>query len=114
MLYHIIHVIVTALAVLIAAKVVPGIRVRSFGSALFFALVLGVLSVLLKWILVLLALPLIILTLGLFMFVINAFLFWLADKLVEGVEVDGFGSALLGSMFTSAVTIVAMWLLRFL
>jgi putative membrane protein len=111
MLYHIIHVLVTALAVLLAARVVPGIRVKSFASALFFALVLGVLSVLLKWVLIILALPLIVITLGLFMLVINAFLFWLADKLVEGVEVDGFGSALLGSLFTSVVTVAITWVL---
>jgi putative membrane protein len=48
---------------------------------------------------------------GLFIFVINAFLFWLADKLVDGVEVDGFGSALLGSIVTSLFGVAAHWLL---
>ena len=105
-----IQILVTAVAVLVAARIVPGIRVRSFGSAVVFAIVLGILGVLLKTVLVILALPFIVLTLGLFMFVINGFLFWLADKIVKGIEVDGFGSAILGSIVTSA----ASWLTFFL
>ncbi len=59
---------------------------------------------LLHTVLVILALPFILLTLGLFLLVINGFLFWLADKIVNGVEVDGFGSAVLGSLVTSVVS----------
>jgi putative membrane protein len=103
-MHHLIQILITAIAVLIAARVIPGIRVKSFGSAVFFALVLAIITFLLKTVLVLLALPLIALTLGLFMFVINGFLFWLADKVVDGVEIDGFGSALLGSMVTTAIS----------
>ena len=43
LLHHIIHLLVTAVAVLAAARIVPGIRVRSFGSAVVFAFVLAVL-----------------------------------------------------------------------
>ncbi len=104
LLHHIIHLLVTAVAVLAAARIVPGIRVRSFGSAIVFAFVLAVLNVILGKVLVVLALPFVLLTLGLFLIVINGFLFWLADKIVKGVEVDGFGSALLGSLVTSLVS----------
>lgn len=109
LLHHLIHMLVTAVAVLAAARLVPGIRVKSFGSALFFALVLGLLNVFVGKLLVLLALPFILITLGLFLIVINGFLFWLADKVVDGVEVDGFGSAILGSLVTSVVS----WLIMF-
>ena len=110
LLHHIIHLLVTAVAVLIAARIVPGIRVRSFGSAVVFAFVLAILNVILAKVLIVLALPLVLLTLGLFLIVINGFLFWLADKVVEGVEVDGFGSAILGSLVTS----LAGWAIFFL
>jgi putative membrane protein len=111
MLLHVIHLVITALAVLVAARVVPGIRVKSFGSAVAFAFVLAVLDVLLHKLLIILALPLIVLSFGLFLIVINGFLFWLADKVVAGVEVDGFGSAILGSLFTSLVSWAAMFVL---
>src|SRR5262245_38102149 len=103
MIHHVIQALVTALAVLFAAKVVPGIRVKSFGSALIFAVVLALLNALLRGVLIFLSLPFLILSLGLFMLVINAFLFWLADKIVEGVEVDSFFSCFLGSLITSAI-----------
>jgi putative membrane protein len=111
-MHHIlIQILVTAVAVLLAARIVPGIRVRSFGSAVVFAIVLGILAAVLKTVLVILALPFILVTLGLFMFVINGFLFWLADKIVKGVEVDGFGAAVLGSIVTSAISWLAFYLL---
>jgi putative membrane protein len=111
MLHHLIHLLVTAVAVLIAARIVPGVRVRSFGSAVVFAFVLAVLNVILGKILIVLALPFVLLTLGLFLIVINGFLFWLADKIVKGVECDGFGSALLGSLVTSVVSWGILWAL---
>jgi putative membrane protein len=104
MLHYVIQLLVTAVAVLVAARIVPGIRVKSFGSAVIFALVLSLLNVFLKFILVIVSLPFLLLTLGLFMLIINGFLFWLADKIVDGVEVDGFGACVLGSILTSLVS----------
>lgn len=112
MIYHLIHLLIVAVGLLVAAKVVPGVHVRSFGGAVVFALVLAVLNKLLYGVLVLLSLPLVFVTLGLFLFAINAFLFWLADKLVSGVEVESFGAALLGSVVTSAVSWLGMVLIR--
>jgi len=112
MIHHLISALVTAIGVLVAARIVPGIRVRSFGSAFVFAIILAVLNVLLGKVLVLLALPFVLLTLGLFLLVINGFLFWLADKIVKGVEVDGFGSAILGSLVTSLISWGVFYLLR--
>ena len=83
---HLVHLLIYAVAVLIAARVVPGIRVRSFGSALLFALVFAVLDKLLFTVLLVLSLPMVLLSFGLFVLVINAFLFWLADKVVAGVD----------------------------
>jgi putative membrane protein len=56
----------------------------------------------------------VLITLGLFLIVINGFLFWLADKVVKGVEVDGFGSAILGSLVTSLVSWGIMFVLSHL
>jgi putative membrane protein len=112
MIHYLISALVTSLGVLIAAKIVPGVRVRSFGSAFVFAIILGILNVVLGKVLIVLGLPFIVLTLGLFLLVINGFLFWLADKIVEGVEVDGFGAAILGALVTSLVHWGVFFLLR--
>lgn len=90
--------IVNALALLALPHVVPTIQVAGFGTALLVAVVLGLINALLRPLLVLLTLPVTLLTLGLFIFVINALLFQLAGALVDGFQVGGFWSALLGSV----------------
>ena len=90
-----------AAALLLVAHFYPGVTVRSFGSALFAALVLGLLNALVRPVLVLLTLPVTLLTLGLFLFVINAGMFYLAASLLDGLQVAGFGAALIGSVFYS-------------
>jgi putative membrane protein len=80
--------------------------VRSFGSALTAAFVIGLFNMLLRPVLVLLTLPVTVLTLGLFLFVINALLFWWAASLLNGFYVSGFGAALLGSLIYSVFGVV--------
>jgi putative membrane protein len=111
MLHHLVHLLVYAVAVLLAARLVPGIHVRSFGGAFFFALVLAVLDKLLFKLLVIVSFPAVLLSFGLWLFVINAFLFWLADKVVDGVKLDGFGTALAGSLVTSLINWAITWTL---
>ena len=85
-------------ALLLVAHLYAGVVVTSFTSALIAALVLGLLNTVVRPILVLLTLPVTVLTLGLFLFVINAAMFWAAAWLLEGLAVNGFGAALLGSL----------------
>ena len=106
---HVVHLLVLAVSVLIAARVVPGIRTKGFGSALLFAFAFAVLDKLLFWVLAMVSLPAIIVTFGLFVFAINGFLFWLADKLVGGVEVDGWLSAIMGAFVTSVINMAVLW-----
>jgi putative membrane protein len=75
--------------------------VASFSAALWAAFVLGLLNTLVRPLLVLLTLPVTLLTLGLFLFVINALMFWWAASLLEGLNVAGFGAALIGSLLYS-------------
>ncbi|MBS0447113.1 MAG: phage holin family protein [Proteobacteria bacterium] len=90
-----------AAALLLVANLYPGVEVRSFGSAMLAALVLGLLNTLLRPILVLLTLPVTLLTLGLFLFIINALMFYFAASLLQGFHVAGFGAALIGSLIYS-------------
>ena len=99
--------LVLCVAIMVAAYLFPGIQVSGFGSALVAALVLGFLNAFFRPILILLTLPINVLTLGLFTFVINAFLLMMTSGVTGGLVVDGFGSALLGSLIISVVS----WLL---
>jgi putative membrane protein len=95
-----------ASALLLLAHLYPQVKVTSFTAALWVALVLGLLNTLVRPVLVLLTLPVTLLTLGLFLFVINALMFWAAAWLLDGLEVTGFGAALLGSLLYSVMGLV--------
>lgn len=82
----IVSFVLKALVILVIAKLLPGVRIKGFGSALAVAIVYAILSVALRWFLVFLSLPMIIVTFGFFLLVLNAFLLWMTDKLVDGVE----------------------------
>ena len=95
-----------AAALLLVANIYPGVSVKTFGTAMIAALVLGLLNALLRPILVLLTLPVTLLTLGLFLFVINALMFYFAASMLDGFHVDGFGVALIGSILYSLCGLV--------
>ena len=97
-----IHWIVSVVAILIAAYIVPGVQVTLLG-AIVLAIVLGVFNVFLKPIITVLTLPVTILTLGLFSLVINALLVMLADLLVPDFSIGGFWIAVLFSIVVSVV-----------
>jgi putative membrane protein len=110
MVEFLLHLVLTAGALLIVARVVGGIQVSGFGAALIGALVLGIVNAIVRPIMILLTLPLTILTLGLFLFVINALMLWLVAALVPGFRVRGFGAALLGSLLLTLLNILIDWL----
>lgn len=90
-----------AAALLLVAYLYPGVTIKSFGSAMIAAFVLGLLNTLLRPILVLLTLPVTVITLGLFLFVINALMFYFAASVLDGFYVTGFVAALIGSLLYS-------------
>ena len=90
-----------AAALLLVAYLYPGVTIRSFGSAMIAAFIIGLLNTLLRPLLVLLTLPVTVLTVGLFLFVINALMFYFAAGLLDGFHVDGFIAALIGSLIYS-------------
>lgn len=96
--------IINALALLALPWIIPSVQVASFGTALFVALVLGLINTVLRPLLILLTLPVTLLTLGLFIFVINALLFQLAGYLIDGFNVGGFWPALVGSIVYSVIS----------
>lgn len=111
--------VTNAVALAVAAWLFDGIRFSgpSHGQAeiqhkllplLVVALILGVVTAVIKPVLTLLSLPLVILTIGLFLVVINAFMLqltaWLADKFDVGFHVNGFMTAVGGAIVITIVT----------
>ena len=99
-----IHWIVTAAALFVAAWIVPGVHVASWGALAVAALALGLVNAVVKPILVILTLPITILTLGLFYLVVNGIAFALAAAIVPGFSVDSFLSAMVGAFVVGIVS----------
>ncbi|TDN95644.1 putative membrane protein [Salegentibacter sp. 24] len=97
----ILRILLTALAVVVLAKFLPGVEVEGYLTAILVAVVLAILNLLVKPILVIFTLPVTVLTLGLFLLVINAVIILLADAFVSGFGVSGFFIALLFSLLLS-------------
>jgi putative membrane protein len=99
--------LINAVALLALPWLLPSIQVASFATALWVALVLGLVNTLIRPVLLLLTLPVTLLTLGLFIFVINGSMFMLAAWLLDGFTVDGLWAGVLGSTIYSLIS----WLL---
>jgi putative membrane protein len=100
----ILKIIVSAIAVFIVARILPGVAVDNYWSALMVAIVLAFLNTIVKPVLTILTIPITVLTLGLFLLAINALIIIFAEKLVNGFRVDGFWPALLFSLILSLCT----------
>jgi putative membrane protein len=104
--------IINALSLYIVAQILPGIHLSDFGSALIAVLIIGLVNALIKPVLFLLTLPVTVITLGLFSFVLNALMLMLASSITPGFKIDGFGTALLGSILLSIVTTILQSLVK--
>jgi putative membrane protein len=99
-----------SVAVFVVAKIMPGIHIKGFGTAIIVAVVYSVVNFLLYKILIFLSLPLIFITLGLFVIIINAFLLWLTDLLIEDFEIKGFGTTIIASILLSLSNMLLQWI----
>ena len=93
--------LLSAIAVLILSKILPGITVDNYLSAILVALILGFLNTFVKPLFVFLTLPVTIVTLGFFLLVINAAIILIADYFIDGFHVSGWLYALFFSLLLS-------------
>jgi putative membrane protein len=98
-----IHWILSAIALLIVANILPGIQVDGFSAALIAALVIGLVSATVGLLLKLILLPFILLSLGIVYFLINGLMLELASALVPGFRVSGLLTAVFGSILLTLV-----------
>ena len=99
--------LINALALLALPYLLPSIHIAGFSTALWVAVLLGLVNAVMRPLLVLLTLPITLLTLGLFILFINGLLFLLVAQFVDGFVVGGIWSGVFGAIVYSAVS----WLL---
>jgi putative membrane protein len=96
--------LVAAVAIMVAAYLLPGVHVDGLCAALVVAIVLGLANALIRPILFILTIPINIITLGLFTLVINGLMVLLAARIVDGFSVSSLGWAVVFS--------VVLWLIN--
>jgi putative membrane protein len=105
----ILELLVNAGVLFLLAALLPSVNIKSYGTAIIVALVIGILNATIGF---LLRLPLNIVTLGLLSFVVrlivSAVMIKLADKLFSGFEVKGWGA----SFLLAACIAIAGWLMH--
>jgi len=117
-----IKVAVNAVALWVAAWLVPGISFgdgkfgSKFATVVLVAVVFGLVNAIVKPIAKLLSFPFIILTLGLFTFIVNAFMLqlteWISGPLGLSFQIDHFfWDAVLGALVVTIVSIILNWVL---
>lgn len=99
----IVRLLLSTLAVIIGAYLIPGVSVDGIVTALIVAVVLGLLNAIVKPILIILTIPVTILTLGLFLLVINVIIIYITDYFIPGFSVAGFFPALIFSLVLAVV-----------
>ena len=97
----IIRFLLSGLAVLLTAYLLPGVDVSHYGYALLVAACISLANLSIKPVLIIFTIPITVVTLGLFLLVINAIVILLVDYLVSGFDVDGFWWALAFSLILS-------------
>ncbi len=88
-------------AVFMVSTFLPGIHIKSYGTAIAVAIVYSIINIFLGWFLFFLSLPLILITFGLFNFVINAFMLWMTDKVIDGFDIDNAFTTFIASLLIS-------------
>ena len=101
-----------AFAVIIITKIIPGFSVDSFWTALWVAVVIGLINTFIRPILLLITLPINIMTLGIFTLILNAIIMLLVGKYINGFEVVGFLNALIGAFVLSIITSLVNFLVK--
>lgn len=97
----ILKLLLTAVAVVVLSKILPGVAVEGFVTAIIVAIILALLKFIVRPILIILTLPVTILTFGLFLFVINAIIILMADYFIDGFAVSGWIMAIVFSILLS-------------
>ena len=102
------HWLLSALALLIVSRIVPGFVVTGIAPALIASLVIGLLNATVGLFLKIVTFPLTLLSLGVFWFVINAIMLEVSAAFVPGFHIRGFFPAFLGAIVLVAYQLYSL------
>jgi putative membrane protein len=91
----IVEILLMGLAVFLGAKIVPGVQVDGYGSAIIAAVLIALANSTIGLILRVFTFPINFLTLGLMSFIITVLMIMLVDYLMAGFNTTGFWAAAL-------------------
>lgn len=103
MRYWILHWLLSGLGLVIVSRILPGIQIEGFGSAMIAALVIGIVNATLGVALKFVLFPFVLLTLGILTFLINGFMLKLSSDFVPGFRVNGCSTAVIGSILLTVI-----------
>ncbi|HET6515591.1 MAG TPA: phage holin family protein [Thermodesulfovibrionales bacterium] len=109
--YLILRVMINALSIMAAVKLVDGITFTGeWWKMIIIGAIFGLVNSFIKPLVQLLTLPLILFTLGLFTLIVNAFMLtltaWLSGPLSLGLQIEGFRPAFWGALIVSLVSML--------
>lgn len=107
----IVNWLLSAIALLIVAYIVPGFHVSGILAALIAAVIIGLINATIGLFLKVVTFPLTILSLGIFWFVVNAIVLKMSTWFVPGFRIDGFFPAFLGAIVLSLINMLFRWLM---
>ncbi len=100
--------LISTVAILISAWLIPGASVSTLWTGLLVSALLGIVNAIIRPLLLILTLPINILTLGLFTLVINALMILLVASIISGFIIANFWIALLFSLILTFI----VWLME--
>jgi len=115
MTYLLLRIMINALSIAAAVKLVDGIIFTGrWWKMIIIGAVFGIVNSLIKPVITLFTFPLIILTLGLFTLIVNTLMLIITVELSEplrlGLQINGFWPAFKGALIISIVSLLLSWL----
>lgn len=99
--------VTSALGLLLMARLIPGVYVQGWGTALAAVLVIGLLNAVLWPILSYFTLPFLVFSFGIGALILNGLIIWLAQAFVPGFHVEGWEAMILAPIGVTAVSTIA-------
>jgi putative membrane protein len=114
MLIHwVISILLNAVALIAVSQIFDGFYLEGFGTAILASFILSIINVIIKPILIFFTLPITLITFGLFLFIINAITLMITQGLFgSSFVIEGFGTALIGSIVISIITMLLSSLVK--
>ena len=114
MLIHwVISILLNAVALIAVSQIFDGFSLEGFGTAILASFILSIINVIIKPILIFFTLPITLITFGLFLFIINAITLMITQALFgSSFVIEGFGTALIGSIVISIITMLLSSLVK--